>query len=179
MSKKPDTTPAAATDAPKKRSKVKLALFAMAPLVLAGAGYGGWMFYSGGHAEAAVDEHAAEPVPVSAVPTEIAAETSFTHSFALATIIASQCGKARVPALQVASDAEAHADGMLVNLSWQAAARRTLTLDEGNCRRFLNEVRGAERKAMELAEAKAGGGGHGGKGGGDHGAKPAAKPAHH
>lgn len=156
MSKKTGTTPAAATDAPAKRSKVKLALIALAPLVLAGAGYGGWMFYSGGHAEAAVEDHAAEPVAVSAVPTEIAAETSFTHSFALATIIAPQCGKARVPALQLASDAEAHADGMLVNLSWQAAARRTLTLDEGNCRRFLNEVRAAERKATELVEAKAG-----------------------
>ena len=150
MSKTSGKTPAAAPDVPARRSRVRLALIALAPLVLAGAGYGGWMFYSGGHAEAAVDG-SADPVAILAVPTEIAAETSFTHSFALATIIAPQCGKARVPALQAASDGEAHADGMLVTLSWQAAARRTLTLDENNCRRFLNEVRAAERKATELA----------------------------
>jgi len=133
MSKKPEKTgadTAANADAPKKRSKLKLALFALVPLLLVGGGgYAGWAFYlapAGAEQAEPGDEHAAEgeaghetpdPVQVSAVPSEIAAETSFTHSFALSVILADDCGVVPVEALKAASDEEAKADGLLVNLS--------------------------------------------------------------
>ena len=69
MSKKP--AKAAADDstndgeaAPKKRSKLKLALFALVPLVLTGGGYAGWTFYfapaGDAHAAAEKDGHEAD-----------------------------------------------------------------------------------------------------------------------
>jgi hypothetical protein len=155
MSKKPDKTEA---DAPKGRSKLKLVLFALVPLAVAGGGgYAGWTMFMAGDAVAAADPHAPapDPVKVSAVPTEIAAETSFTHSFALATIIAKDCGTVRMGALKAASDEEALTDGMLATLSWQAAARRTAVLDEATCRRFRYEVSSANAKAEAIAEARA------------------------
>lgn len=158
-SKKPDS---AAAETPKPRSRLKLALLALVPLVLAGGGYGGWTYVTGHEAEAA-HAPAPDPIAVSAVPTEIAAETSFTHSLALATIIARHCGRVPVRALKAASDDEARADGLLVNLSWTAANRRIVELDDKNCRYFLSEVRTAEAKAARLAaekEAAARGGKH-------------------
>lgn len=152
-------------ETPKKRSPIRLALFALVPAaVLAGAGYGGWIWYAGiaGEEVEAAQAKAAgtDPVAVSVVPAEIAAETSFTHSFALASIIAPTCGVVPVAALKAASDEEARTDGLLVNLSWTAAARRTYTLDERTCRYFLNEVRGADAKAARIAQAKDGVSGH-------------------
>ena len=161
MSKKPAKPAADPNAAPKKRSKLKLALLARVPLLLAGGGYGGWVFYSGQAGEhaaqaAEAEAHPAEdPIQVSAVPTEIAAETSFTHSYALSVMIARDCGRVRAEALKAASEEEARADGMLVNLSWTAAARRTALLDDKICRRLLNEVYDANVKAVEIAAAKA------------------------
>lgn len=150
MSKK-TAKPTASDGAPKKRSKLTLALMALVPLLLAGGGgYAGWA-YMGGDANAAVHEVAVPPP----VPVEILAETSFTHSFALANIIARNCGSLRVPALKAASEKEALADGTLASLSWQAASRRTYSLDEVSCRHFISEVRTAELRAEEIAAAGA------------------------
>lgn len=149
-SKKPDSAEA---ETSKPRSKLKLALLALMPVVLAGGGYGGWVWYSGQEVEMA-HEPAPDPIEVSAVPTEIAAETSFTHSYALATIVARECGRVPLRALKAASEEEARADGLLVNLSWTAANRRIVELDEKNCRYFLSEVRTAEAKAARLAAEK-------------------------
>ncbi|MCC0040221.1 MAG: hypothetical protein H6893_14805 [Brucellaceae bacterium] len=187
MSKKP--AKAAADDstndgeaAPKKRSKLKLALFALVPLVLAGGGYAGWTFYlapaGDAHAAAEKDGHeadghaadgaeAADPVQVAAIPLDIAAETSFTHSYALGVIIAHACGAAQVPSLKAASEAEAKADGLLATLSWEAAARRTSILDDKNCRYLKAEVYNADGKAARLAAERAAP------------KKHEAKPAHH
>ncbi len=182
MSKKPaaKTAPEAkdGAEAPKKRSKLKLALIALLPVVLAGGGYGGWIGYSkyfappaeAAHGEAAADgEHAPapDPVEVSAVPTEIAAETSFTHSYAISILIAPSCGSAgQVDALKAASDEEARADGMLASLSWQAAARRTVDLTQKSCSYMRSEVIAAENKAAGIADSRMkieqGGGAEGG-----------------
>ncbi len=167
MSKKP----APATDAsqtPRKRSKLKLALLALVPMALAGGGAAGWTYYANAavhDAEAAAAEEAGQDhIEVSAVPSEIAAETSFTHSYGLAMMIAPKCGRVPLQALKEASDAEARADGLLVNLSWTAAARRTVTLDDRACRYFLAEIRNADAKAASIVSARAqadrGGGGH-------------------
>lgn len=162
MSKKP-AKPAAAkdaatTDAP-KRSKLKLALLALAPLLLAGGGYAGWTQFFASDANAGTHGEAAEgqkqdPAHVSAVPSEIAAETSFTHSLALSVMLAQRCGSVRLSALKEASDAEARADGLLVNLSWLAAARRAGELTEKSCGYLLAEIRAADDKAMRIAEAR-------------------------
>lgn len=150
MSKKQAKPTASAPAAPKKRPRLRLAVMALAPLLLAGGGgYAGWSYYLGADAEAAAHD-ATLPPPI---PVEIAAETSFTHSFAVATIIARNCGSLRVPALKAASAAEARVDGTLANLSWQAAARRTFSLDEVSCRHFISEIRVAEAKAESIAEA--------------------------
>ena len=164
MSKKPAAQAAKdTTDAP-KRSKLKLALFALAPLLLAGGGYAGWTQFLAGEAnaethgepaaEGAAEGHGKDPVHVSAVPSEIAAETSFTHSFALSVILAQRCGSLRLAALKEASDAEARADGLLVNLSWQAAARRANELTEKSCGYLLAEIQAADNKALRIAEAR-------------------------
>ncbi len=132
MSKKTAKPAAAETDAeaPKKRSKLKLALFALVPLVLlGGGGYAGYAFYlaphdgdahaaeAGGEGEAKTGAHGEaeqpkDPVKFSAVPSVIAAETSFTHSWAIATMIRTRCGEIAAPTLQAASEAEAAADGL-------------------------------------------------------------------
>ena len=137
MTKKPaeaakPASPKAGAVVAAKRSKRKLALLALVPLLLAAGCYAGWVTFvapagsgttgaSGRLASEAADGRDGGP---ATVPPEIAAETSYTHAFALSVQIASRCGVARVPALTRATEAEAHENGMLVNLSWLAAARR-------------------------------------------------------
>lgn len=153
MTRKKTTPPAAPAKpgaAPKKRSRVKLAALALAPLLLAGGGYAGWTVY----AAPGAGEGAPDAMKVAAIPPEVAAESSFTQAFALSVLIAPDCGMARVPALRTASDAEAHADGNLVNLSWLAAARRATATTEISCDYLRAEVRRAEFRAAELAKAK-------------------------
>ena len=151
----------AAADGPKKRPRLKLALMVLAPLLLAGGGYAGWMLFSGngaGDADAATEGESGQDkdaMHVSAVPTEIAAETSFTHVFALSVLVASRCGAEDVPALEAASDAEARADGMLATLSWQAAARRAAATTERSCSYLREEVAEAEVRAAGLAGKQA------------------------
>lgn len=196
MSKKPEKPKTDAADAPKKRSVVKLAILAVVPLALAGGGWFGWTQYQASvvahEAELAEAEAAArleaDMIKVSTVPTEIAAETSFTHSFALSVILAKECGVVPVDALKAASDEEAATDGLLVNLSWVAAARRTEALNEKTCRRLLNEVVGADAKAAEIAAARlappaedghgAAADSHGAKPDDGHGAKPEKASGH-
>lgn len=145
-----------AADGPKKRPKLKLAAMALAPLLLAGAGYAGWVLLAG--AGAGASAHAADggqgtdATKVSSISTELAAETSFTHVFALSVLIAPRCGEANVPALKAASDAEARANGMLATLSWQAAARRTAATTEKSCVFLRQEVTEGELNAMDLAK---------------------------
>jgi hypothetical protein len=157
-------------DTPKKRSKLKLALFAAVPLVLAGGGYGAWAMFFVGPAEAEV--HAAEdghekpdPEVEATAWRAIASESSFTHSFALSVLIQQKCGKVRAPALREASDAEAKLDGLLAQLSWVAASRRAELMTEKSCGYLVAEIEDANakayQKAAEAAEKKKGGkGGH-------------------
>lgn len=168
---KPDKAAAAADGEapPKKRSRLKLALLVLAPLlVLGGAGYGGWAFFlakpAAAHGEAAADGHGgedADPMHVAAVSNEVLAETSATHNYALAVLIGPPCGlEMDVTALKAASEAEAHADGSLVNLSWVAAARRSAGITPKNCDYLASEVAGAEQKLKAGAKGKASGGHH-------------------
>jgi hypothetical protein len=152
MTKKKTARPAASApekaDVPKKRSKLRLALPALAPLLLAGGGYAGWTVYAapgGSH-----DESGPDAMQVAAITPEIAAESSFTHSYALSVLMARQCGKARVPGLEAANRAEAKTDGRLVNLSWLAAARRAADLTEVSCDHLRQEVREAEYRAVTI-----------------------------
>lgn len=166
MSKKPaKASPPAdadAAEAPKKRSKVKLAIFALVPLLLAGGGYFGYTQFfakpadAAGHEAAEDGGHGPDPLKVAAVDAEIAAETSATHSFALSVLLTNRCGPSETPALKAASETEAHADGMLVSLSWQAAARRVSTTTRDSCGKLLGEVEAAEAKAAAPAGSKAG-----------------------
>lgn len=147
-------------ETPRKRSKLKLVFAGMLPVILGAGGYAAWAFYLGGSADAAhppAEEalHEPDPVKVAAVPLDVAAETSFTHSYALSVIITNACGKTRVPALKAASEQEALIDGTLINQSWIAAARRTEILDERNCSYFVNEVLNADAKASRIAAALA------------------------
>lgn len=150
-------------DAPKKRSKLKLILFALVPLVaLGGVGYGAWAYFLAPapqpHAEA--EGHGGvDPQKVAALKAEAAAETSATYSFALAQLLRSRCGGAGVAALKQASDAEAAHDGMLVSMSWQAALRRAGSVTEVSCDRILAEIGHAEARAGGAAASA----GHGGK----------------
>ena len=154
---------AEAAAAPKKRSKVKLALLAIVPLMLLGGGYAGWALYlapwplaEAAHAEAkaeghgatgeAVEAHGEDPMIVSALPLEVLAETSSTHTYALSVLISAKCGSPAVPALKAASEAEAASNGPLVNLSWAAAVRRTKGLSEKTCDYLWGEVDAAEAK---------------------------------
>ena len=173
--------------APKKRSKLKLALVALVPLLLAGGGYAGWSFFMApgadeAHAEAAAegeeghgeDGHgAADMMKVSSVETALKAETSATHTYALSVLIAGTCGASRTPALKAASDAEAAEDGMLVSLSWQGAARRAMGVTEKACNYMVGEIEEAELKLAPGADAAKGGHGAPAKDDGGH-----AKPAH-
>lgn len=157
MTKKKTAMPAASApekaEVPTKRSKLRLALLAAAPLALAGGGYAGWTVYAAPGA-AAHGESAPDAMQVAAITPEIAAESSFTHSYALSVLMARQCGVARVPGLKAASEAEARADGQLVNLSWLAAARRAADLTELSCEHLRQEVREAEYRALTLAQDK-------------------------
>jgi hypothetical protein len=156
-----------AAPAPKKRSKLVLGLLAAVPLLLAGGGYAGWTFLLAAPGEAHAAEGGAEgtdPMKVAALPPEIVAETSFTHSFALSVLIRDKCGDMRAPALKAASEDEARADGMLVNLSWQSAARRAAALEARSCGHISAELANAEFKAEAKAAAKR---------------KAEGKPAHH
>lgn len=145
----------AAEDEPKKRPWLKLALLVAAPLLLACGGFAGWMLLAraGGTAQAA-DGEGRDAMQVSSVSNELAAETSFTHVFALSVLIAPRCGEANAPALKAASDDEARADGMLATLSWQAAARRAAATTEKSCAFLRDEVTDGELRAMELAKKK-------------------------
>jgi hypothetical protein len=154
MNKKKTARPAASTpekaDMPKKRAKLRLALLALVPLLLAGGGYAGWTVY-------AAPGDRTDSMQVAAITPEIAAESSFTHSYALSVLMTSQCGKARVPGLKAASEAEAKTDGRLVNLSWLSAARRAADLTEVSCEHLRQEVREAEYRALTLQQGKGGG----------------------
>ncbi|HHZ07611.1 MAG TPA: hypothetical protein GX405_02385 [Rhizobiales bacterium] len=156
-----DAVPAEGEAAAKpKRSKLKLALFASAPLLLlGGGGYAGWTFLlapaeaaRGGHdGEGSHDGTVTSPLLPDPRP-----EVSATHSYAIAVIMEPVCGAPPVPALKAASEAEAAADGAMVNQSWIAAVRRTRTLDAKNCSYLWTEVEGAEWRAAEgAAPAKA------------------------
>lgn len=148
MTKKKPAAPAASAsekaDISKKRSKLRLALLALAPLALAG---GGWAVYAGAGAHA---EGVPDAMKVSAISPEVAAETSFTHSYALSVLVAPLCGAARAPGLRAVSDTEAKTDGRLVNLSWLAAARRAADLTAISCDHLRQEVRAAEYRAVKL-----------------------------
>lgn len=148
MSKVPAKSAAAKPTSASPRFRKKIAVFALFPVIaLAAGGYAGWSYYESAANAAAHD--LPDPISVSTIPTELAAETSFTHSYALASIIANQCGRMKIDALKKASDTEARMDGVLVNMSWAAAARRVYLLDERRCRLFLREIRAANAKAEE------------------------------
>jgi hypothetical protein len=160
--------PAAAAEggaaAQPKRSKLKLALFALLPLLLLGGGaYAGWAFFlATGPAGAAAHGEGGEGhgtgAKVSALLPDPRPQVSASHSYAVAVIIADVCGVLPVPALKAASEAEAAADGAMVNASWIAAVARTRTLDAKNCSYLWTELEGAEWKAAQgPAPAKAAG----------------------
>lgn len=168
MSKKPAKAAAPAKDAkhdvpPRRRSKLKLALVALVPLMLlAGGGYAGWTFLLAGNA--AGTAHAAEggdgagpgrdDITVASLPAEVTAETSFTHSFALSVLMAKQCGARSMPALEAASRDEARTNGQLVNLSWLAASRRAEAFTGKSCNLISSELVAAERKAATVRALK-------------------------
>ena len=162
--KKAKAAPAAPSDtppAPKKRSKMKLAVLGLIPVLLAGGGYAGWLFAGPmlglGAAEAAAPhegeqaDHGIDATHVSALPPEVVAETSFTYTFALSELLKRECGAAQVSALKAASDTEAKADGAMVNLAWIAANKRLETLTSASCDKMFSEIGRAEMKAAELA----------------------------
>jgi hypothetical protein len=167
MSKKKAKAAAAAdTDAaPKKRSKIRIIMFACAPLVLAGGGYAGWIYAAPalglGHAGHDVAGEGKDAIHVAALPPEVLAETSFTYTFALSELLKEKCGPTHVTELRAASAVEAEADGELTNLSWIAANRRASALTEESCGKILAEIDRGEIKAAALAEEK--GKGEGGK----------------
>lgn len=161
MSKSPAKTakPVSPKTAPpaRKRRGWTLALLALMPLLAAGGGYAGWTLFTGdadaaAHAAGSAGGQGADSTQTASISTELAAETSFTHAFALSVLVAPRCGAANTQALKAASDAEARADGMLATLSWQAAARRTAATTEKSCVFLRQEVTEAELRAMELAK---------------------------
>lgn len=153
------------TAAKPKRSKVKLALFALLPLVaLGGGGYAGWTFFLAPDAAAEAGHggegggHGTDPTKVAALLPDVRAEVSATHSYAIAVIMEPTCGAPPTPALKAASAAEAAADGAMVNESWMAAVRRTRTLNDKNCSYLWKEIEAAEWTVAQGAEpAKAAG----------------------
>ncbi len=157
--------PSEAPAAPKKRSKVKLALFAMVPLVIAGGGYAGWPFVAPaiglgsadqatveGHDEGEGDGDGVDHTKVSALPREAVAEGSAAYSFALSELLKGICGEMRVDALKAASEAEAKADGAMVHLAWIAANRRVGTVTGISCDLLVSEIANAEQEAAGAAE---------------------------
>lgn len=165
--KKPKPAPAETSETPaepKKRSKLRLALVALAPLVLAGGGCAGWTFFLAAPAEEAHaegEDHGVDPQKVAALKAAADAETSATYSFALSELIKPDCGAVNATALKAASEAEAHADGTLVNMSWIAASRRIASVTEKSCVRLRAEIMAAEQRAAgPKAIAAPKGGGH-------------------
>jgi hypothetical protein len=184
--RKKKTDDMAASDAygisPKKRSKLKLIIFALAPLALAGVGYAGWTRFlaaapaeAAGHGEQAAEagaagggdqgeqgEPGADAIRTAAVPSDAEAQTSFTHSYALSVLLERRCGRYHVPALKAASDEEALAKGLLATMSWAAATRRVEGLTEKSCDLLSSEILDADARAAEIAaeKAKAAKGGH-------------------
>lgn len=161
-SKKPD-----AGAAPRKRSKLFFAAAAAVPLVVGAGGYVAWTFHFAvpESAEApglkAETQGATDSMEVAAVPREIMAESSFTHSYALSVLVHEKCGSLHAPALREVSNAEAAQDGLLAQLSWEAAARRTQLLKAKSCGYLLAEIadadgRAAERLAAEQSEQASG-----------------------
>ena len=154
------TKTAEAGAAPKRRLKLLFALAAAAPLVLGAGGYAAWAFYFA--TPQAAEAHAAEggatdQMKVAAVPREIMAESSFTHSYALSVLVREKCGPSEAAALHEVSNAEAAEDGLLAQLSWEAAARRTQLLKAKSCGYLLGEIADADAKAIEaLADMEAG-----------------------
>lgn len=169
----PAATPEGADAPKKKRSKLKLAIFALVPLLVGGGGYFGYTTFMGGDEAAAsaeaVECHEGEECPeatadgehgtdatyVAALPPEIAAEGSFTYAYALSELLKDQCGDMHVEALKVASEEEGMAGGPLVNLSWTAAIRRLSSLTQRSCDMMYSEIGAADAKAMSIADAKA------------------------
>ena len=148
---------AGGTPQPKGKSRLKLAVLALMPVLLAGGGYAGWTFFSAPDAQAeAVAEEAGHPAAAvpSAPPLDLLAENSFTHSLAIAVMIRNECGKVYVPQLLEASNAEAKENGELANLSWMAAARRIGPLTEKTCGHLLAEVETANARAAQAVAAK-------------------------
>jgi len=144
---------------PKKRSKLKLAIFVAVPLLLlAGGGYGAWAFFLAPAPEPVADaEHGVDPQKVAALKAAAEAETSATYTLALAELLRPMCGQVDTPALAAAAEAEAAHDGRLVSASWMAAARRLGTVTDKSCGRLRGEI--------QQAETLAGGKISGGKGG--------------
>jgi hypothetical protein len=170
MAKKaPKAAPAADPNAPpKKRSKLKLGLLVLAPLVLlGGGGYAGWTFFLAAPAEehAEANPHGIDPHKVAALKAESAPETTFTYALALSEFLKKDCGGVKLTALKEASEAEAHADGVLAHKSWLAAARRFESVTEASCDRMRSEIYRAEDRAVAGASAASGDG---------HAEKPAA-----
>ena len=83
---------------------------------------------------------------VSGLPLDVLAETSSTHTYALSVLIAGKCGSPPVPAVKAASDEEAESNGMLVNQSWTAAARRTRGMTQKTCNYLWAEIEAIEAK---------------------------------
>ncbi|MCC0043900.1 MAG: hypothetical protein H6892_05815 [Brucellaceae bacterium] len=155
---------------PKKRSKLILALAAIVPVVLAGGGYAGWTYFlqapdtvahlddddghgEGGHEKVThtdADHHPeTDHMKVAGVPRDIAAESSFTHSYALSVLLRDKCGQADITALREMSNREAAEDGLLAQLSWEAAARRAQLLQAKSCGYLFAEIRDADEKAAK------------------------------
>lgn len=163
--KTPKTVATAAKPAAAKRSKLKLALLACVPLVLAGGGYAGWTFYAAANEAHAAEgpklPHGIDPSRVEAQKAESAPESTFTYSLALSEFLKKECGAMRVEALKVASATEAENDGALVHKSWMAAARRAETVTDISCYRMQFEIFKADARAAgggsQTSAAKAGG----------------------
>jgi hypothetical protein len=157
----------------KKRSIVKLAIFALIPILLAGGGYAGWTMFmappAGEHAAEGGEhgEGAPDDMHVAAVDYSVAAENSYSYTLALSVMLAEMCGTTDTEYLEMEADKEMQSDGKLVHLSWVAAHRRMGTLGPNSCDLMIAEIIRADGKAFQIAAAiaaaakkDAGGGGH-------------------
>ncbi|WP_127522385.1 hypothetical protein [Mesorhizobium sp. Z1-4] len=141
--------------APRGRSRLFIAAAIALPLIVGAGGYAVWALYfaAPGNAEAAAVHDATDETKVAAVPREIMAESSFTHSHALSVLVREKCGSSQAPALREASNAEAAGDGLLAQLSWEAAARRTQLLKTKSCGYLLTEIADADARAARMLAA--------------------------